>query len=388
MNYSDSLEWLFSQTRSGKLRDKKRITEILNFLGNPQDTFPSVRVIGTNGKGSVAAFMEAGLKSSGIRFGVTVSPHVNDFRERIRTHNGPIPEAEVVIFLNKLKSFDFENQPSFFDIVTAMAFDHFARNQVELALVEAGVGGVSDDTDILENIKLIILTTVGLDHVPTLGNTLEQIANEKASAIRFGVPVICGWEPSIAEVAREIADAKSAPFYLLSEGGELFRLPTKPVLQGEFQYHNAALAAAGLRLLGFAEPGVRSALEHAVHPGRMEEFQYKGARVILDGAHNPQAARALVKSLTHYHLVYGAFGRKDFQAMLDILLPKARSVRFSRAGEGALGAETFEGDFFEDPKNALESALACSSADGFPVLVTGSFYLVGSVRAELLSALL
>ena len=154
-------------------------------------------------------------------------------------------------------------------------------------------------------------------------------------------------------------------------------------LKAAFQEENARLAAAALRLLGFPEEAIAQGLREARHPGRLERFLLEGVEVYLDGAHNPPAALALSRELSAYHLVFGAFPRKDVKGVLAHLLPKARSVRYTRAGEGALGRELGE-PFFEDPWEALGEAVKAAQGDGVPVLATGSLYLVGALRGRLL----
>ncbi|PZA06631.1 MULTISPECIES: folylpolyglutamate synthase/dihydrofolate synthase family protein [unclassified Meiothermus] len=383
MTYAKALEWLYGQTRSGAPRGTRRVGEVLERLGHPERRFPAVHVLGTNGKGSVVAYLEAAFRAAGIRYGATTSPHLVDFRERIRTHQGLIPEEQVTRFVEWAREQNFIEHPAFFDLATALAFEHFAKVGVEMAAVEAGVGGVLDATNILSEVRLTVLTNVGEDHLETLGGSLEAVARDKAGAFRPGVPVITAAEGIGLAVAREVAQSRRAPLYVLEPEDALFELPVPPALRGEVQRQNARLAAAALRLLGFPEPAIVEGLRGAVHPGRMQELEQQGVRVILDGAHNPPAARALAEEFSGYHLVYGAFPRKDYAAMLKFLLPKARSVRYTRAGVGALQAVQLSlvhpAPYFEEPLEALEDALRFARQDGEPVLVTGSLYLVGEM---------
>jgi len=383
VTYPQALEWLYNQTRSGAPRGVRRVEEVLERLGHPQRGFPAVHVLGTNGKGSVVAYLEAAFRASRMAYGATTSPHLVDFRERIRTHRGLIPEEEVARFAGWAREQHFSEPPAFFDLATALAFEHFARVGIELAVVEAGVGGLLDATNVLPDVRLTILTNVGEDHLETLGGSLEAVARDKAGAFRLGVPVVTAAEGVGLAVAREIARSRQAPLYALEPADPLFELPAPPALQGRVQVQNARLAAAALRLLGFPQPAIAEGLRTAVHPGRMQELERQGVRVVLDGAHNPPAARALAEEFSGYHLVYGAFARKNYSAVLRFLLPKARSVRYARAAEGALGAAPLElvypAPYFEEPALALEDALRSAQKDGEPVLVTGSLYLVGKM---------
>ncbi|TFU16726.1 bifunctional folylpolyglutamate synthase/dihydrofolate synthase [Thermus tengchongensis] len=382
MGYQEALDWLFAQRRQGA-RGLGRVRALLERLGHPEESFQAVHVLGTNGKGSVVAYLEAAFRAQGLPFGAYTSPHLLDFRERIRTHQGLIPEAAVVRFVAWAQGQSWPEPPGFFDLATALAFWHFREEGVALAAVEAGVGGEKDATNALSHVVLTVLTHVGEDHLEALGGSLEGVAWEKAGAFRPGVPVVTGAEGVGLEVARRVAAARGCPLHLLDPEDPLFALPAPPALKGAFQEANARLAAAALRLLGFPEEAIARGLREARHPGRLERFQVEGVEVYLDGAHNPPAAQALAREFAAYHLVFGAFSRKDVRGVLAQLLPKAQSVRYTRAGEGALGEELGT-PFFEEPWEALCHAVAAAQEDGLPVLATGSLYLVGALRGRLL----
>ena len=380
MTYEEALAWLYARRRTGE-RGTHRVRALLARLGHPEAGFLAVHVLGTNGKGSVVAYLEAAFRAAGLAYGAYTSPHLVDFRERIRTHLGPVPREAVVRFVAWAREEAWEEPPGFFDLATALAFLHFRERGVALAAVEAGVGGEKDATNALSRVALTVLTNVGEDHLEALGGT-----REKAGAFRPGVPVVTGARGVGLEVARKVAEERGAPLYVLDPEDPLFALPAPPGLRGAYQEENARLAAAALRLLGLPEAAIARGLREARHPGRMERFLLKGVEVYLDGAHNPPAAEALAREFSAYHLVFGAFPRKDVKGVLAHLLPKARSVRYARAGEGALGGELGT-PFFEDPWEALEDALARAREDGLPVLATGSLYLVGRLRERLVAGL-
>jgi len=385
VTYEEALAWLYARRRTGE-RGTHRVRALLARLGHPEAGFLAVHVLGTNGKGSVVAYLEAAFRAAGLAYGAYTSPHLVDFRERIRTHLGPVPREAVVRFVAWAREEAWEEPPGFFDLATALAFLHFRERGVALAAVEAGVGGEKDATNALSRVALTVLTNVGEDHLEALGGTLEAVAREKAWAFRPGVPVVTGARGVGLEVARKVAEERGAPLYVLDPEDPLFALPAPPGLRGAYQEENARLAAAALRLLGLPEAAIARGLREARHPGRMERFLLKGVEVYLDGAHNPPAAEALAREFSAYHLVFGAFPRKDVKGVLAHLLPKARSVRYARAGEGALGGELGT-PFFEDPWEALEDALARAREDGLPVLATGSLYLVGRLRERLVAGL-
>jgi dihydrofolate synthase/folylpolyglutamate synthase len=383
VTYPEAVEWLFAQSRAGAPRGLARIRELLERLGHPEAAFPAIHVIGTNGKGSVVAYLEAAFKAAGEPYGATTSPHLLDFRERIRTHQGLISEAEVIRFVQWAQRQEFQEPVAFFDLTTALAFQHIASAGARMAAVEAGVGGALDATNVLPEVRATVITNIGEDHLETLGGSLEGVARDKAGAIRSGVPVVTGALGIGLEVIRTIAAEREAPLYALSEENPMFDLSVQPSLQGRFQLQNARLAVAALRLMGYSEAVISTGLSTAVHPGRMQRLTYQGVPVVLDGAHNPPAARALIDEFEGYHLVFGAFPRKDYHTMLQTLLPKAKSVRYAYAARGALRAEAlsheYPASYFEHPLEALDHATQSAREDGKPVLVTGSLYLVGEM---------
>jgi dihydrofolate synthase / folylpolyglutamate synthase len=234
---------------------------------------------------------------------------------------------------------------------------------------------------------LTVITNVDFDHVETIGPNLRQIALEKAGAIRAGVPVVTAARGEALEVIRGVALERGAELHVLEPEDDLFALPHKPALRGVFQLENAALAVAGLRLLGLEEAEVPAALE-ASWPGRMEKLELQNRAVILDGAHNPAAARALAASLKPgFALVFGAMARKDVRGLLEPLRELASEVRF--VSPGALGADPqalaleFDGQAFDNLETALRTSLESAPERG-RVLVTGSLYLVAEARKMLI----
>jgi dihydrofolate synthase / folylpolyglutamate synthase len=387
MTYSEALEWLYARTRSGLARGSERSRDLLEQFNNPQRAFRGVHVIGTNGKGSVCAMISAGLRAAGDRVGRFTSPHLLDFRERITVDGLEIPESEVVRFAQWAQR--DRTEAAFFDLSVVMAFTHFARTGVEIAVVEAGVGGARDATMNLENVLLTVITNVDFDHVETIGPNLRQIALEKAGAIRAGVPVVTAARGEALEAIRAVALERGAELHVLEPEDELFALPHKPALRGVFQLENAALAVAGLRLLGLENQEIEAALE-ASWPGRMEKLELQNRAVILDGAHNPAAARALAASLKPgFALIFGAMARKDVRGVLEPLRELASEVRF--VSPGALGSDPhllaleFDGTAFDNLETALQSSLESVPERG-RVLVTGSLYLVAEARKLLLAS--
>ncbi len=378
----NAISWLFARTRSGAARGTERTRELLEQLGNPQHHFPAIHVIGTNGKGSVCAMLETGLRSTGIKVGRFTSPHLLEFGERILVDGAQIPGSEIEAFVRWAQGLQLE--AAFFDFVTAMAFKYFADQNVELAVVEAGVGGLHDATNNLERIQLTIITNVDFDHVEALGGTLERITLEKAGAIRPGIPVVTAARGVPLEIIREIALERHAPLHVLDLENSLFSLPQAPALRGSHQLENAALVAASLRLLEQPESSINAAMR-ATWAGRFEIFDFENRQYILDGAHNPAGARALSENLEPgFALIFGVMARKSVHAVLEPLHLKASSLNFVSPGE--LGADPFalalefDGRAFE----SLEIALKTITAE--KIVIAGSLYLVGRARGLLLAA--
>lgn len=447
--YQTALDWLFSQTRAGGERSPARAAALLARMGLKAPEH-SVSVVGTNGKGTVTAMIAAGLSAAGHKTGRFISPHVESFRERVAVNGTPIAEAQVVDFVRAARELvaasggAVQPPPAFFEWTLALALSEFARQRTHSAVFEAGVGGASDATHALPNVELVVLTNVDLDHVDVLGPTLELIAADKAGAIRPGTPVVSGvTQPHLQELVAREAHRSSAPLHQVRAEGTvstgLFHVP--PELAGVFsptRLANARLAAASLRLLGLNEAAVTAGLSAPALPARGERFLVPmrgplgvppvvgvppavgvprtvdappSVEVLLDGAHDPAAARQLLLEIggRPYALLFGALGRKQGAAVLEVLAPGATSVVLTeaQAGDGHPAPPAAPADFVADPEAALQAALAAaaegaleSKQRGAPptalheapgahnggsaarplLVVAGSLYLAGRVR--------
>jgi dihydrofolate synthase / folylpolyglutamate synthase len=387
--YAAGLEWLFARTRAGDERSRERSRTLLAVLGHPERDFPSVHVLGTNGKGSVSAMLAAGLQHGGSRVGLFTSPHLLDFRERIAVNAELIPPAAVLEFVEWARQ--TASGAAFFDLSFLMAMQHFAAQQIDWGVIEAGVGGAADASNALERVALTVLTNVDYDHEAVIGvgpedSVLKNIALEKAGAIRAGVPVVTAARGEGLEVIRRVAREREAQLHELNLEQARFALPRAPRLRGVHQLENARLAAAALRLLGQNEAAVSAALA-ATWPGRLEVLRRDSQEVWLDGAHNPAGATALASSLTgRFALLFGAMERKNVPALLAPLLPLSDALHF--VSPGTLGADPHRlaSQFGGSAHNSLETALSATLEAGNRVLIAGSLYLVGAARAKLLNA--
>ncbi|UBV42835.1 bifunctional folylpolyglutamate synthase/dihydrofolate synthase [Deinococcus taeanensis] len=376
-------EWLFTRTRAGRERGPGAAWGLLSALGRPDGAFRSVRVVGTNGKGSTCAMLEAGLIGAGVRTGRFTSPHLNDFEERIRVDGVNLNPARTAAFIDWARA--HAGNAAFFDLSLALAAQVFAQDGVQVAVMEAGVGGASDATHALRRVAAVALTNVALDHVGVLGASVAQIARDKAGAAQPGVPLLTTATGEARTVIAEVARAVGAPLLTPQTHPALFRVPRAPRLEGPHQEQNAALAAATLRTLGFGT-GVEAAL-NASHPGRLERFEAQGRTVLVDGAHNPHAALALALAVPRADvLLFGNLMRKDTAATLIPLLAVASARVFTAPGDLATPpaelAAQHGGEAHPDPEVALARALALTPPGG-TLLVAGSLYLAGQVRALL-----
>lgn len=384
----------------------ERITKVLAELGHPEQSFPSVLVLGTNGKGSTAAFLTSILQSMGLRVGLYTSPHLVRVEERIRLGGTPLSAEELLVWVQRLSRFP---ELSYFETLTAAAFAAFAENHVDVAVMEAGLGGRWDATNAKAH-EVALLTNVGTDHKDFLGPTRAHIAAEKAAALRGREAIVGEWDPSLAAVIRAHADPQTRispvsqwvtveplpadePSLFATVRAHAFgeewqvRLP----LAGPFQVHNYRLALAGLSALEQLRLVPRPS-RHALMagtlsarwPGRLEEIRWQGRTFLLDGAHNLEAMTALTRALCtaglagKLDLIFSCLSDKPLAAMAELLRPLVGQVQVTplpspRARDLDELAQEFPGcRVAASVAEALEAA-----APHRLTLVTGSLRLVG-----------
>jgi dihydrofolate synthase/folylpolyglutamate synthase len=407
----DPLDYLLSLERLGMKFGLDNISALTTALGHPQERFRSVIIAGTNGKGSVTAMVERGLRAAGHRTGRYTSPHLLRLEERFAIDGADIgPEAlrraaatvrDAAESLTRQRLLDAP--PTFFECTTAIAFVLFAEAGIEFAVLEVGLGGRLDATNVVTPMAVAI-TSIDLDHQAQLGSTIAAIAREKAGVIKRGIPVVCGpLAPEAEAVVREAANAAGAAYVNaldavdlagILDGGELS-------LEGSHQRSNAAVAVALLReldRLGAAMPSaaLRAAITDVAWPGRLESFEYRGARVWVDAAHNPAGARALRAFLTEIGwtdcvLVFGAVEDKDIPGMLCELVPIASAVICTTAATPRAMAAATLADMARQQSSRVRvevaaapaQALARAAAIGPRIVVAGSIFLIGPLRAIL-----
>lgn len=381
MRFKESLEWLHATQQFGIKLGLDNTFRLLKALGDPQDRLAIIHVAGTNGKGSVCAMSDAMARASGHRAGLYTSPHLVDFRERIRVNGEKIPQDELTALLTRIReiSESWEHLPTFFEITTALALAHFAKENCDLVILETGMGGRLDATNAVTP-RASVITPIDLDHTQWLGNTIAAVAGEKAGIIKKGVPVVSAGQPEeAAGVLREAAAGVGAPLEFITGPLEGYEIN----LAGAFQRWNAALARAALTKAGFAagDNAVRAGLKNVRWPGRFHEH----GRCVLDGGHNPHAATHLVQNWRERFgeekafVIFGAMADKNYESMLEILSPIAEEflmvpVKSPRAASAAALKSAVRGSRRVD---SLTKALAMGTEQSRPVLVTGSLFLVG-----------
>jgi dihydrofolate synthase/folylpolyglutamate synthase len=433
MTYAEATDFLFSLRRFGWRLGLETIQRLLTLLGNPQRRVPSAHIGGTNGKGSTAAMLAAILQTAGHRTGLYTSPHLLDFTERIRVDGRPIRRAEVTHLTARLKELcaahfadhpmsnptplapDRLPHPTFFELTTAMAFQFFRQEATEAAVVEVGLGGRFDATNVITP-QVSVVTNISLEHQEYLGRTLPEIAGEKAGIVKPGVPVVTATHGEGYEVIRQASVERGAPLIPIQEAytwairesglaGQTFdlagparryaglRLP----LAGRHQTENAVAAIAAAEVLeaqGFrvGEAAIRQGLERARWPGRLQIVSER-PRILLDGAHNPAGAQALAAFVAEHRarlnrliLVFGVLRDKDWEAMLAPLgqLADQAILTHPPADRGAdphhlVAADRYcaKVEIATDPAQGVALARSVAHPED-TILVTGSLYTVAA----------
>ncbi len=422
--YQETIDYLFNTIpaffRAGKTavkKDLRNIRLLCDRLGDPQSDLKCIHIAGTNGKGSVSHILASLYQASGLKVGLYTSPHYVDFRERIKINGECCDQQFVIDFVSAHRDLFEEIIPSFFEVTVAMAFQYFKEQSVDLAIIETGLGGRLDSTNIIESQQQII-TTIGFDHMDFLGNTLEEIAGEKAGIIKTGGSVVIG--ETIVDSAREVILAKasekravveateSVVDVTLSDAGEI-QISTGGVsctcpcdLSASYQADNLKTALAAYMIAN--EPWEESVLVSILRRGladisrrtgmigRWQQIQDSPV-VIVDGAHNEQAFEHLVKEIErrgpdHCIVLLGFSADKDVQALIDMLPAVKRKLFTSAAMSRAMSKEQFQeisgsGDFemIENSSLALSQAIALADEDDV-VICSGSIYLVGELLAS------
>jgi len=418
MFYPEAIQFLYDLRLFGAKFGLENTFSLARLAGNPQDRLRFIHVAGTNGKGSTCAMLESIYRAGGRRVGLFTSPHLVSFRERIQVNRRLIGEGDIVRLVQEirpwLKHFPDGHHPTFFEVVTVMALKFFAEQNCDLVIWETGLGGRLDATNIVTPLASVI-TNIQLDHQQWLGDTLGQIAAEKAGIIKPGVPVVTATdEPDALAVIEKIAREENAPLTKIRKS-EVRSQKSELSLLGDHQQLNAALALAVVEVLQnqipVAEEKIRAGLQSVDWPGRLQLVtRESGGKILLDGAHNVAGAKALSAAVTGWSsglslaggtpkrelqptatvpgapitLILGVLQDKDWQHMCETLAPLAARIHTVPVSSerSANPAELAEACRKINPaaeivaSTALADALDKSAGDGL-VIITGSLYLVG-----------
>lgn len=420
--FEETRNYLYALKNRGSKFGIDRMERLVQALGHPELKAPVIHVAGTNGKGSVCAMLEALYRSNGYKTGLFTSPHLVHLGERMQVNRKNLDEAGIVQYVQRLQpvatevgSQDPDLHPTFFEFVTAMAFLHFLEEGVDLAIIETGLGGRLDATNVVDP-ELCIITSISFDHMELLGNTLAKIAGEKAGIIKPGKPVLIGCLPDEAEaVIREVAQARGCPIHSVRERFSETNLP-ETNLSGKFQRWNAALALYACELLKARFPiHSRQALRTIDWPGRWQRIQVGGRTVILDATHNPEGAAVLKENLEHLIasegrkpvIIAGSLGEVRGRSLMEAIAPYARELHLVEPDQDRATSRQFLEaclpferafevhhakieDLFTSDGLGAEATDEGTRRAGTPldqpgdtIVVTGSIYLIGEVLARL-----
>lgn len=422
--YKDSLDYLYGLESHGIIFGLANIRNILGALGNPHKKLKAIHIGGTNGKGSTAAMIQSILSRSGYRVGLYTSPHVISFTERIRIDEKEITEGEVVRLTQWIRGAIRESRIpeafTFFDFTTAMAMLYFVRERVDLAILEVGLGGRLDSTNVVDPL-LAIITTISMDHRNYLGNSLEAVAGEKAGIIKGGRALItAARQPKVLDLFRRICREKKAPLFRVGRDfrgrragprrfhyhGRKLSLPNVELnLPGRHQIINATAAIGAIEMMveggyGIGEEAVYGGLNRVQWPGRLEVVM-ESPTVVLDGAHNPGAAKRLRQAIVEEFnferllVVLGIMSDKDYRKIISTLVPVAdMTVLCKPRCERAASPEVLlnevkrierKGEIVEDVGEAVHHLLSMATERDL-MCITGSFYTIGEAKAYLTRA--
>lgn len=407
LHYIHNINWCFCKP------GLERISELCEKLGNPERKLKYIHVAGTNGKGSFCAMTASILRAAGLRVGLFTSPYVLRFNERMQVNGEPISDEELVEITEYVRPFAdaMTDKPTEFELITAIAFEYFYRQKVDIVVLEVGLGGRLDSTNIIERPLLSVITGIHFDHMGQLGNTLHAIAAEKAGIIKEGCPVLFGGKNagSACRTVGAVAELRHAPFYRVDRStckvkeysldGTRFDYGAYQDLQlsllGTYQPFNAATVLTAIELLkgqglAISEEAIREGLKTVCWHARFERL-CKDPIVLFDGGHNPQGIEAAVKSVEAYfpeqtvNILSGVMADKAYDEMIERLKPiTAKAFTVTPNNPRALKAAEYAGYFenhripaeaFDHVKDGIRAAMRESRQNGKPLICLGSLYL-------------
>ncbi|WP_298495121.1 folylpolyglutamate synthase/dihydrofolate synthase family protein [uncultured Algibacter sp.] len=404
MTYQDTLNWMFSQLpmyqRKGKTAFKKDLSNTLKLakhLKNPENKFKSVHVAGTNGKGSTSHMLASVLQEAGYKVGLYTSPHLSDFRERIRINGDEVSKQFVIGFIKRNKSFFKDHKLSFFEMTVGMAFDYFAKQNVDIAIIEVGLGGRLDSTNIIIP-EISVITNIGLDHTQFLGNTLEAIAFEKGGIIKPNIPVVIGeTKKETQSVFKDLAKKNNSKITFADK--QIFK-DYKSDLIGSYQSKNiktVVQTVSKLQEIGYKisnqnlKQGLLNVVKNTGLLGRWQILNTK-PKVVCDTGHNREGLTYVMKQIKNevfesLHIVFGVVNDKDLSTIVD-LLPQKASYYFCKPNiPRGLNAEVLKnslfesnliGETYESVNEAYKAALKAANSSDF-IFIGGSTFVVAEI---------
>ena len=414
MNYTETLNVIHSFKGNGRRPQLERMRWLLKQAGNPQTHFPTVHIVGTNGKGSTTSYLQNILTKSGYQVGTFTSPYITRFNERISINGTEIPDKDLIslvakaqVLLNDLEEHTDFDRPTEFELVTLLMFLYFDLKQVDMAIIEAGIGGRFDSTNVLSP-ELVICTSIGFDHTETLGNSLLDIANHKAGVMRENTPILLG---RVSTEVEHFFNQKShdlqAPLAIIDREIQLLPKDNRTIqisydhwespnlklpMLGQHQENNAGLAVTAAHILAqtfskITDKSIQEGIEETHWPGRSE---WIGNNIYLDGAHNPQGIASLKQVLKdnfanrRVHILFAGLRRKPLADLLEELKDYDITVTSFDFFE-ALPLDDYPKDFKRaaDYRDWLAQAESANSDDLF--VVTGSLYFISEVRNHLIN---
>jgi len=404
MTYQDTLNWMFSQLpmyqKQGKSAYKVDLGNtvlLINHLNNPHRNFKSVHVAGTNGKGSTSHMLASVLQEAGYKVGLYTSPHLKDFRERIKINGKEVSKQFVIGFIKGNKAFFEANQLSFFEMTVGMAFDYFSKQDVDIAIIEVGLGGRLDSTNIITP-EVSVITNIGLDHTQFLGNTLEAIAFEKGGIIKPNVPVVIGeTQKETVDVFKDLALKNNSEIVFADLQ---IKKIYKSDLKGEYQFKNIKTTTQTVKLLqkrGFKieQNDLERGLLHVVkHTGLLGRWQVlnEEPKVVCDTGHNREGLIHVMKQLSEevfntLHIVFGVVNDKNLSSIID-LLPKKATYYFCKPDisrgldasklKSVLNEYGLNGEAYNSVNEAYKTALEKADVNDF-VFIGGSTFVVAEI---------
>ena len=447
MTYDESLFWLDELNVYGMRLGLSRIKRLCGLLGNPERRYKTIHVTGTNGKGSVSMMIASALTGAGCRTGLYTSPHLVSYTERMRVDGAEISEAEFADVMSRVRDAvevmtgEGDESPTQFEALTAAAFLFYAERDVEYAVIEVGLGGLLDSTNVITPV-ISVITNVTMEHADKCGGTLEGVAHHKAGIIKERVPVVTAANGMPLEIIKKTASEKNSPLMILGrdflaewgkahDDGRDVRLKIEKMKGQSFGYHlslvgsyeaeNSAVAAMALLMLQendgrVSVAAIQGAMSRMAWPGRFELMEIGGQKIIVDGAHNPAGASALRESLDEYIpdeeergrvFLIGALADKDIDGITGALIRQCDEIVATmpdseRAAEpmkviesarknlldgvgGKAAADSLKAHGESDRDKALDLALlTAGDGQGRPLVVCGSLYLIGAIRKSII----